>query len=60
MEQSPSIRSDTGRILELTREIEAARSEVQREQTCANRLRLSNAATEYKTYLAGLNGLATE
>ena len=48
----------TRTILALTREIEAARREVETDDTPGARSRLRDAQIAYRTYLLGLNGLA--
>ena len=50
-------RSDTQTILELTREIEAARTAVRDQDSPAARDLLKQAEDVYRAYLMGLNGL---
>ena len=50
-------RSNTQTILDLTREIEAARTVVRDDDTAAARDRLKRAEDAYRSYLMGLNGM---
>ena len=54
----PQAGGETRKIIELTREIEAARRALQAQDTPEGRRRLGEAEAAYRSFLVGLNGLA--